>query len=257
MVTMPMGLSHEALLELLRLRYGQKMNPEYILEARHYAELFDWTCVREMCDTKLFELVENASTIDADSLAVLVSHTEESLTTSEHLKFATVSAVLRQWTKVAESVATALPAGRCEELKSLSRIRARDGHISTNLEEYLHAMVDDLMEWERSLKPDTQVKVRKRLEDAWHNWHQLLLDYGRIFGASAAQSWRERVLLQRKAINEDQTQASLGHPYLPAGRVWFVPTGDWREVPSNAICPCGLEYRFDMETGKNFARLCS
>lgn len=35
----------------------------------------------------------------------------------------------------------------------------------------------------------------------------------------------------------------------------FVPTRAWQEVPEDAVCPGGLEYKMDMATGKTLARL--
>lgn len=42
----------------------------------------------------------------------------------------------------------------------------------------------------------------------------------------------------------------------PAGTVTFQPSTEWQEVPPGAVCPAGLEYHMDMQTGKNYARLC-
>ena len=42
---------------------------------------------------------------------------------------------------------------------------------------------------------------------------------------------------------------------LPAGKRHFLPTAEWREVEGDMVCPPGLEYRLDFESGKNFARL--
>ena len=42
---------------------------------------------------------------------------------------------------------------------------------------------------------------------------------------------------------------------LPAGKRHFLPTAEWREVERDMVCPPGLEYRLDFESGKNFARL--
>lgn len=35
----------------------------------------------------------------------------------------------------------------------------------------------------------------------------------------------------------------------------FIPTSEWAEVPKGAVCPVGLEYKMDVDTGKNYARL--
>ena len=40
-----------------------------------------------------------------------------------------------------------------------------------------------------------------------------------------------------------------------SGKVLFTPTPEWREVPDGAICPAGLEFKMDVATGKNMARL--
>lgn len=52
-VRMPSGLSEEALMSLLRLRYGaDDLEADYILEVRHFAELLDWTSVRKRCEAR-------------------------------------------------------------------------------------------------------------------------------------------------------------------------------------------------------------
>ena len=40
-------------------------------------------------------------------------------------------------------------------------------------------------------------------------------------------------------------------------RILFTATRDWQEVHSYHICPAGLEFRMDLDTGRSFARLCS
>lgn len=36
----------------------------------------------------------------------------------------------------------------------------------------------------------------------------------------------------------------------------FEPTKDWQPVPKGAVCPKGLEYKMDLNTGETLARLC-
>ena len=43
--------------------------------------------------------------------------------------------------------------------------------------------------------------------------------------------------------------------HKPSGRVLFTPTKEWRAVPDGAICPAGLEFQVNLETGANYARL--
>ena len=63
----------------------------------------------------------------------------------------------------------------------------------------------------------------------------------------------------RGGFGKELLKASLGMPphgiHKPSGRVLFTPTTQWREVPNGAICPSGLEFKMDMSTGKNLARL--
>ena len=44
---------------------------------------------------------------------------------------------------------------------------------------------------------------------------------------------------------------------LPPGKSWFEPdpTGEWKEVGSDEICRPGLEFRLNLETGLNEARV--
>ena len=44
---------------------------------------------------------------------------------------------------------------------------------------------------------------------------------------------------------------------LPPGKSWFEPdpTGEWKEVGGDEICRPGLEFRLNLETGLNEARV--
>mmetsp|Transcript_82901 Transcript_82901/g.261856 ORF Transcript_82901/g.261856 Transcript_82901/m.261856 type:complete len:312 (+) Transcript_82901:64-999(+) len=50
-------------------------------------------------------------------------------------------------------------------------------------------------------------------------------------------------------------QAAALLPREHATGAAFVPTHLWAEVPGDAVCPGGLEYKMDMSTGKTLARL--
>lgn len=258
-VRIPEGLSRDALMDLLELRYGsEKVDSERILEVRHYAELFDWPEAREFCEAELESLLSDPSSVEAASLLAVYTHTEEqNVSVPAHLKAAALAGVVRQWSKVTELAEEALGQSRYIELQALSRIRNRDGVVFGNLEEYLHACSDDLTEWERSLSQDANNAVRKQLERGWAYWHQVLFAHGRIAGADVAERWRERVRAMRERLREERAHEHAKRLRLADGRLWFEPTFEWREVPSNAVCPGGLEYRLDMETGRNFARLCA
>jgi len=254
-IALPEGLSHDALLELLRLRYGgDDVDVEHILEIRHFAELLDWPDVARVCETQLEVLLADARTLDAEGLLAVVAHVDQTTAMPARLRAAALSAAVRQWAQVTEAAAASLTADRRIELSALSRVRRRDGHVCGDLQEYLHACADDLTEWERSLTPDAPTAVRRDIERAWEHWRQILFEHGRVSGAKSAEKWLEKVRTQRELLREERALNKGMQLQLPAGRVWFEPTGVWREVPQNAICPAGLEYRFDMQTGKNFAR---
>eukprot|EP00928_Gymnodinium_smaydae_P064086 TRINITY_DN47501_c0_g1_i1.p1 TRINITY_DN47501_c0_g1~~TRINITY_DN47501_c0_g1_i1.p1 ORF type:complete len:490 (+),score=106.07 TRINITY_DN47501_c0_g1_i1:84-1553(+) len=255
-LALPEGLSQEAFRMLLRLRYGgQEVLAEYILEARHFAELLDWPDARRCCEDKLEAMLADARNMDEASLMAVFSHAEESVGMPPHLRAAALTAGVRQWFRVAEAAGAALPAKRCTELAALHRIRSREGHVCGSLEEYLHAFADDLFEMERSLALDAPQAARLQVERGWRHWRELLFEYGQLNGASTAERWHTRVREQREDMRSEREQAKTESMRLPKGRVWFEASPEWREVPANAICPGGLEYRFDMQTGKNFARL--
>jgi hypothetical protein len=255
-IDMPEGLSQDALLPLLRLRYGSEdVDVEHILEMRHFAELFDWPDVREKCESALESLLADTNSMDPESLLTVVAHVDQSLDIPARLRAAALSSAVRQWTKVIEVASETLPKKRCVELSALNRIRNRDGHVAGNLEEYLHACCDDLAEWERSLSLDAPKDVRRQIESAWVHWHQLLFEYGRMNGAAIAEKWRERVRSIRARVREERALGQRARMKLPSDRTWFEASWEWQEVPPNAVCPGGLEYRFDMQTGRNFARL--
>ena len=56
-----------------------------------------------------------------------------------------------------------------------------------------------------------------------------------------------------------KVQKSQQKKDLPEGKTWFIPdpNGQWKIVHSNEVCPSGLEYRMNMQTGTNEARTLS
>ncbi|CAE8650731.1 unnamed protein product, partial [Polarella glacialis] len=235
-----------------------------ILEARHFAELFDWPAVRKRLEARLEQLLADSGAIDGESLLAVVTHAEESASMPAHLKAAALAAAVRHWSKVvqaSEGAAAAVGSGsglsseRKAELGTLSKVRHRDGHVCGSLEEYLHAAADDLSMWEREMAVDAPQTARRQVELAWQHWHQILFEYGHIFGAANAENWREKVRCQRETLRDERLRKRGAAMKLPEGKVWFEASLDWREVPSNGICPGGLEYRCDMQTSRNYARL--
>jgi len=262
-VLLPEGLSPEVARMLLRMRYGSaEVQVEHILEARHFAELLDWTAVRERCEAVLEDLIAGAGELDADSLVTLVSHATQTAGMPPRLQAAALSAAVRQWSRVAEAAArvdgeggSALPASRCAELSALHRVRGRDGHVCASLEEYLHAAADDLSEWERNLPLDAPLAARKKLHHAWGHWQQLLFEYGHIHSVTDAEQFRKKVSTRREAFRCERGRQRARALGLPESAAYFEATFEWHEVPKGAVCPAGLEYRCDMQTGRNFARI--
>ena len=41
----------------------------------------------------------------------------------------------------------------------------------------------------------------------------------------------------------------------PTSKTLFKPTTEWQVVPKDAVCPAGLNFRIDFDTGLNYARL--
>jgi hypothetical protein len=264
-IAMPDGLSHGALLSLLRMRYGaDEIDASWILETRHFAELLDWPAVRKCCEAQLESLLTQAGAVDGASLLAVVSHAEESASMPPRLKAAALAAAVRNWSQVAEAAqeeaeaadaTQSLKKHRQAELRTMNRVHHRDGHVCGSLQEYLHAAADDLVYWENTLTSGAPIAAKKKLEDAWNHWHHLLFEYGHIFGAVEAEEWREKVRARRKRLQEERSRQRGQELKLPEGRTWFEASFEWQEVPGHAICPAGLEYRFDMQTGRNFARL--
>mmetsp|Transcript_39685 Transcript_39685/g.71249 ORF Transcript_39685/g.71249 Transcript_39685/m.71249 type:complete len:472 (+) Transcript_39685:67-1482(+) len=257
-VTMPEGLSPEALQALLRMRYGaDEVDVILILEMRHFADLFDWPAVRSRCEERLEALLVDTNAMDTESLLTVVAHVDQSSAIPARLQAAALSSAVRQWSKMAELAQGTMSQSRRDELGVLHRIRNRDGHVCGSLEEYLHACADDLTDWERRLALTAPATVKRNIGKAWEHWHQLLFEYGRINGAAVAERWREKVRERREQLRRERADGNAARLHLPADRVWFEASDEWREVPQNAVCPGGLEYRFDMETGRNYARLCA
>jgi len=42
---------------------------------------------------------------------------------------------------------------------------------------------------------------------------------------------------------------------IPEGKSLFEPSFEWQEVGSHHVCPPGLEFRLDLSTGINLARI--
>jgi len=66
--------------------------------------------------------------------------------------------------------------------------------------------------------------------------------------------------LQHFSSDESKHRAHLGISLLPSPeaatpKMVFVPTTEWKEVPNGFACPAGLEFKMDVDTGKNYARL--
>ncbi|CAE7337706.1 infB, partial [Symbiodinium necroappetens] len=227
-ITMPEGLSQEATMMLLRLRYGSdEVEADYILEAT-------WKAGKKIifgCD--VFEL---------QALGVLRTyrappHEETEMgfhsmpvTSQSCLTGQKYGSAARQWSRVAEaaeaesenpSTPSMLPSSRQSELGTLNRIRHRDGHVCGSLEEYLHVASDDLVAWERSLALDAPQAAKRKLEGAWRHWHQILFEYGHIFGADLAEKLRERTRHRRAQLREERSRQRGQDLRLPAGKVWF------------------------------------
>lgn len=253
----PAGLNNDAFGALLRLRYGcEESVAECVLEARHFAELFDWADVLHKCEEQFERLLLNARSLDEESLLNVLCHAEGTSSLPARLRAAALAVAVQQWARFAGAAMSNLPAARHEELRALSHVQKRDGHVFGSLEEYLHAAEDDLSEWERNMTVTAPAHVRKRLEREWMHWRQLVLEHGRISGAAAVERWCSKVRQRRDEFREARIQQAQKHYKLPADKTWFDATLEWREVPSNAVCGSGLEYRCDMQTGRNYARLC-
>lgn len=256
-VTLPEGLGPEAFSAMLKLRYGLSTpEAEHILEMRHFAELFDWPGVARSCESSLEAMLADPTSLDVESMMAVLSYSEEN---DRHmparLKAATLAATVRQWSRMTEMAGSSLTPQRHAELGALQKVQRRDGHVCGSLEEYLHAACDDLTNWERGLASDCPQAAKKQLEHAWTHWHQLLFEYGHIFGAEAAECWRFKVRRRREQFREERAVRKAKLLRLSEGRTWFEPSMEWREVPANAVCPQGLEYRMDMASGLSYARM--
>merc|ERR1712039_129600 len=85
-------------------------------------------------------------------------------------------------------------------LKLLSKIRDRFGHTCGDIEEYLHAAEDDLVEWEESLGSGKQCSARMQLNNQWEHFFLMIEELGRLEGkASITGEWRERAQARRRS----------------------------------------------------------
>ena len=42
---------------------------------------------------------------------------------------------------------------------------------------------------------------------------------------------------------------------IPEGKKLFEPTFEWQQVEDFHVCPAGLEFRLDLSSGRNLARI--
>lgn len=75
-------------------------------------------------------------------------------------------------------------------------------------------------------------------------------------GTGQAFGWEPFLQACRKgSLRRRAVAAAALLPREHATGVHFVPSPKWTEVPEGAVCPGGLEYKMDMETGRTLARL--
>lgn len=234
---------------LLAARYGlQRPDPSSLLEARHYAHLFDWADVVAKVDARIEETLKQAGG-DSASAVLLTPGMSPAVA---HLALRTA---LRDF-EAFESSASAgiLPAARVAELRVLCDVFKKDGALCMSLEEYLGACADDLLQWEERVHSATPLDNLWKLHQSWAFWDRCLLAHSALTSPDAATAWRSRVSEKREQFRAARATARAAELRLQPHQQFFEPLFDWREVPAGAVCPAGLEYRLDMSSGRNYAR---
>jgi len=109
----------------------------------------------------------------------------------------------------------------------------------------------DLQEIQNSFEDQGQLgKAEKNWSDIDINGHKRISwdEFNAHFSGKQSQALAGIALLSdAKKIAQDSK---------PKEYVIFVPSKQWQDVPKGAVCPKGLEYKMDMSTGINKARLC-
>lgn len=58
----------------------------------------------------------------------------------------------------------------------------------------------------------------------------------------------------KKVIVHDKPIPVENWPRNVEGKLIFQPTYEWQEVPQDCVCPAGLEYQLDTQTGRRLGR---
>ena len=54
---------------------------------------------------------------------------------------------------------------------------------------------------------------------------------------------------------ETETEEETGKFNVPEGKIFFEPSFEWQTVLENHVCPPGLEFKLDLSSGENLARI--
>jgi len=204
---MPPDFSAEALRALLDLRYGRaRPDTESLLECAHFADFLGWSDATKTIHQQLLEVLQRKSNIDPDSaLAVFVYCADSFVAASlpQKLRELAYSCALRWFVAASDEAKRGIPVQARARLHLLSKIRNRFGHICEDIQDYLHACGDDLLEWETSLGPNAPNSARIALDNQWEHWNAMVTELGRMDGASnTSEAWRSRLLERRCAARQ-------------------------------------------------------
>ncbi len=61
--------------------------------------------------------------------------------------------------------------------------------------------------------------------------------------------------LFRPETEDEREAASTKFLTIPEGKELLEPSFEWQPVEDHHVCPPGLEYRLDLSSGKNLARI--
>jgi len=204
---LPPDLSSAALDTLLSLRYCRRpADAEYLLECIHFADFLGWGDVMETIHEQLLEILERQKDIDADSAVAVFTYCANSsyaASLPKKLRQLSYSAALRWFIAASDEAKSSLSVETRVRLQLLSKIRNRFGHVVEDIQDYLHAAGDDLLEWEMGLGPEAPPSARIALDNQWEHWKALVAELARLDGSmQSSEAWRSRILERRCAAQK-------------------------------------------------------
>jgi len=178
-VRLPPELDRSTLQALLDLKYGRDLRCDDLIECIYYADYFGW----DADVAEIHRLLESLIAQDADHAIRVFAYCAEGahpFSIPPRLREQAYISAVRWFLMSSDAAKETLSSETKARLRLLSRIRNRFGHLCSDIEEYLRAAGDDLVEWQAALSPEAPLSARIALDNQWEHWHALVSELGRL-----------------------------------------------------------------------------